>query len=629
MSRNRPKPTASFLSLILQLVLFAVVALVAFWPTTRLWGVHHLGYYPAGVRVTLLGLAALSFVPAIARVIYSLLLRIAGLLTAASRRATLVRVGTATAAFVLLIAFSAKTALLGDGDLQTKIWGGAAHHGTSFDDFMKITLGNIQQTFALGTNVAAYWVAKAGMVLGYDYPVSAILIFFALLGAVLLFVVIDFFRRSELDPAFAVVAMTAVLLTGAIQLFCGYVEVYVPIIVVAAVYLMTAATCLRTRRHLWVPPVMLALAAFMHVQALLLAPSLVVLIAGGVLRQRGARVVRALGIGVIAASVVGAFVLKFLPATSRFFLPMLGTTDAYGVLSADHALDMANALLLNFPVGVALAGAALARGGGTNAEPSTDEMWLRAFHVSLATAGLLFLVLFHPDLGMANDWDLYVLPVLCIAVPVLRAVGKKTAGLDRATAARLIVPAMALGVLIVVPWVGINASERRAVQRYEDVIANDRMSSAYGLEILASYYKGKGDIFAEIRTLESAISVSANPRYRFTLGLRYYHIGEHERAIETLSRCLVTKPDYHDARKFLMRMLFDMKRYDDLIPVAEGGARLQPREPDYPFYLGKAYAEAGRVPEALAALDRCRSLKMPARMRDEVDALTRALESTR
>ncbi|MDH5271418.1 MAG: hypothetical protein OEY32_16000, partial [Candidatus Krumholzibacteria bacterium] len=96
-----------------------VVAVAAFLPAVRLWGINHLAFLPLPFRIASLSLIALAFLPPVARGLYqggaTALERAAGLRTRPGAMVALVAI--AVASTVVFYSFRSATNLLGDGQL--------------------------------------------------------------------------------------------------------------------------------------------------------------------------------------------------------------------------------------------------------------------------------------------------------------------------------------------------------------------------------------------------------------------------------------------------------------------------------------------------------------------------------
>lgn len=623
-----PRSTITLVKL-LHFGLLVALAVSAFVPTSRLWGINHLFYYPTPVRVVAFAIVAAMFVPVVAEWVHSMLLRAAGAATASSR-GTVVAVIAAVAAFIAFNTIRCATFLLGDGALQADFWHELPlREGLTFGGYVELIRANFQQSLALGTNVLSFLSARTAVAAGAGDPLTGVFVLYAFLGSLLVFGLFQIVRRGRYETGFGVVVVGGALLSGAIQLFFGYVEVYVPMIFFSAVYLAAAFDTMRTGRRIWLPFVSLAAAVFLHVEALLLAPSFVVLVIAGVARGRHDTLLRRIGLVVASVSAAGAVVLRSIPVTSRFFLPLLTTDDSYGIVSATHMVDMANVMLLVFPAGVLVIGAA---GAGRATRDRTGDATAGArgaFSLALVSAGILFLLLFHPDLGMANDWDLYVLPVMCIAVPACEPFRRWLATLDRKQAGQLVVPALAISATIAVSWIGVNADEGRSVGRYRDVIANDRMSGAYALEILAMHERSRERRREAIDLWEQAYRRAHNPRYLVARAHDYYVLGDTLEMMYGLQNCVEDHPDYHIGRRAYLDALFKLKSYRELCRVSQDGVARFPEMPHYYFYLGICLAVQGKYEEAEAALEKSRELGAPDNILQAIDSVMADIEKAR
>jgi len=628
------------------------VAAASFLPGTRLWGVNHLAFYPVWLRLAALAVIALSFLPRAGRLVARLFDRFAG--TLEGRRRLLSAFAVAIAAFVLFVVFASATELLGDGLYTANNIERAAK--VDRDVFLKVLKdpdGIYPGTEILNLVVSRTALGKFGIP-----PLSSVRVLNALLGAILIFVVVAGSWPSGWGSRGMGTSLAAlVFLSGGMQIFFGYIEAYAPVIFFAGLYVWAAHRTFVRGASLWGPVGFAAAATAMHLLALLLLPSLVLLVLWVSLGRRLSNRFLAWA-GILGAATIGVpFLAVSVLGLKRFFLPLTG--DAYAVLSFPHLVGVANEMFLLFP-GIVVLGVLAAmilterfhapmqapgteRGSGPELDPAHDSGGVRALHrlasedpvflpslffaAFLAMPSLLFLFFFKPELGVARDWDLFAItgvgPLMLVATVLGSVDAKSPAG--RMTK-RFMPPILVMTAVLTASWVGINANPRRAAARFENILSYDTARAGYAYESLASFYKDRGDMTAETRALEKAVEASPNPRYLFTLGLRYYHIGEKEKAVATLDRCLRMRPKHERARQSLVQMLFFMERYEELVRVCEEGARLDPKLGDYPFFMGKAFAKLGRAAEARDAFDRCRSLKPPPEVAREIDEILRSAE---
>jgi hypothetical protein len=97
----------------------ALVAAAAFLPDVRLWSINHMAFLPLPVRVALLAVVALAFIPPVARWLYRAALAAAGRWAGLRQRNNALTVLTtiALAATVAFYQLHTATNLLGDGQL--------------------------------------------------------------------------------------------------------------------------------------------------------------------------------------------------------------------------------------------------------------------------------------------------------------------------------------------------------------------------------------------------------------------------------------------------------------------------------------------------------------------------------
>lgn len=627
---------AAYSSLVLFLLLLAAAS---FLPETRLWGVNHLAFYPVWLRLAALAVIALSFLPRAEKAVENLFDRFSG--TLEGRRRLLSAFAVAIAAFVLFVVFASATELLGDGLYTANNIERAAK--VDRDVFFKV-LKDPDPIYP-GTEMLNLTVSRMALARFGFPPLRTVSVMNALLGAILVFVVVAAGRRPGAAARGIDAQLVAlVFLSGGVQIFFGYIEAYAPLMFFAGLYVWAAHRTLARGASLWGPVIFAAAAVWMHLLGLLLVPSLVLLVFWVFFgRKFSTRFFHSSWI-LAAATVAIPFLVVDVAGLQRFFIPLAG--GAYAVLSLQHLADVINEMLLLFPGMIVLEIAAVmvliqtfgpelgARKDGVFdafARVDSERSLLPAvlfFAALLAIPSRLFLVFFKPELGVARDWDLFAVtgvgPLLFVTT-VLRSGDTRTPAGRAVTS--LLPPVLVMTAVLTAAWIGVNADPRRAAARFESILSYDTARAGYAYESLASLYKDRGDMSAEIHALEKAVEASPNPRYLFTLGLRYFHAGEREKAVATLDRCLRMRPKHDRARQSLIQMLYAMERDAEVLRVCEEGARIDSTQGYYPFFMGKAYARRGRTAEARAAFDRCRALEPPPEIVREIDDILRVVDN--
>jgi hypothetical protein len=639
----RPPGGLAFVAWTLLFLFWTLCAVASFLPNARLWGINHLAFYPWPVRAVALVVMAVSLLPTARRAVLRSLEGLSGLLAGRRR---LVASALAIVAFILFNAFASSTQLLGDGIyVENNVERAAKVDSETIAKVLKtpdpIYPGTEMLYLAL-TRVISNAVGVP--------PLDVLRVLIALLGALLVFIVAasrppgGASSKNGLVPATdATPWVVLAFLSGAVQIFFGYVEAYAPLMFFAALFLLFARGAIDGRAGLWAPVLFALVALGMHRMGLVLFPALGVLVlwvACG--RQKTARF--AWGAVVLAVGTIALPPLVVIAGDlGQYVLPMTTRSHAYAVLSAAHFVDVANEILLVFPGFFVLGTTAVLlerwkrsgfgeRGEDAGSGGSPDETTVGTkspgvlFGLFLGVPVLMFLLFFKPELGMGRDWDLFAMTSLAFWAPVSAVLERARTGVEtRAIVEIVLGPVLVMTAVLAIAWIGVNAHAGRSVARFESILKYDRTRAGYAYETLASYHHQKQDYPAEINALENAVAASRNPRYLLTLGIRYYDAGEKEEAVSTIRSSLQINPEYTDARKTLVQMLLVMGREDDMVEVGEEGARLAPGDPYYPFYLGMAYARQDRLDDARRAFQRCLELKPAPEIVREIDGILRAL----
>jgi tetratricopeptide (TPR) repeat protein len=603
--------------------LFAAVAVGAFNPHPLLWGVDHLAYYHPLIRLGALVLVAAAFLPGVGEWLYDRLDN-AVKWTARSRpRRFASAAAAALAALSVFIMFQSSTELLGDGQLlATRLTRTVESPDITPVDFTRTVLDD---STAPGAHLLAYLVAKT---FGGEDPLTAFRLLTAVLGCLFVFAVFWFtdprrsFAQTRTLPAVVLV------LSGSIELFFGYIETYVPMLVLSALYAATAIDSLRGRRHPVVPIACFVFAAALHYQALLLAPTLLYVLLSRAPTKRPRALAGAIG----GLTVIAAVIAARSPGSAVYFLPLVGKGSLPGIFSSRHIADISNQIVLVVPTipllsaaalsGMASRGSLSSRARSGDSDNRVEELEL-VFALLLFVPCAMFLFAFVPELGMARDWDLFVLPALGAAAPVFVLARR---ALDAADIRRHFVPAAALALAIVIPWVGVNADETKSVRRYERILSAGTIDSGYGYEILAMHHEDRGDFKSKAAAYDKAYTISKNPRHLVSACSARLRSGESDRAIETLRSYLRTNPEYDLAREVYLEGLLGTDQLSEVIRVSNEGITINPERHYYYYALGIAYALTGLPDKARKAFAECRALDPPSVMIDAIDDVLRELD---
>ncbi|MCK4774599.1 MAG: tetratricopeptide repeat protein [Candidatus Krumholzibacteria bacterium] len=602
---------------------FAVFAAASYRPDSRLWGVNHLAFFSPRIRLVVLGVTALFFVPPFAAVAWRGLLWLfrpffRGLESGVNAIAL-----SGVVALVVFAAFRSSTKLLGDGYFIAANFRGAADQGWSIRDyFEQVTLS--ERVYPV-TELINYFASSVGVRFGAS-PDGGMWILNCALGAAVLVGLLAAIRRTGWPDAVKLLILTLTLISGAIELFFGYIEHYTVAMALGVVYIATALRAVSGEGRVSTPGLVLLAGVLCHVQSLLLLPSYVWLVVWtvGFRRKPGGGIRITLAVGVSA--VIGTVAAFLTPALRRLFLPLFGgDKSGVGVISAVHLADVANEVLLLCPAWMLLAVLAVREFWSSGAEETVTYRNTYAFAWCLAIPAALFLLLFRPELGMARDWDLYCFTFFGLAAPGLLALVRHS---ERRFPPAVAAPAVAVCVALVVSWVGVNANPQRSAARYRAILEYDLTHSGYAYENLARFYEDNHQYTMQADALRSAYETSRNPRYLHNLGRVYYRTGDYETAADMLREYLDAKPQGDEARKLLLSILVKRGATDEMIEVALEGIENSPRIPDYHFYLGNAYLANGRTEEGLKAFESCSRLNPTSTMVQEMKRLTSQVRGT-
>jgi tetratricopeptide (TPR) repeat protein len=388
--------------------------------------------------------------------------------------------------------------------------------------------------------------------------------------------------------------LVLVFSSGAMQLFFGYVENYTLAFVAGMLYMAAGFGVVRGRTRLWVPVALFFVTAFCHVSGALLGASLAWLVMWRWTRMRSKRAARLFTPLLVLFAAAVAYGAGRHPTLGEYFLPLTADESGYGVLSADHLIDVANELFLLMPVFPVF----IIMGIPLRRHPS-DADWHFSLLALLPLA--IYLLFFNPVIGLSRDWDLFSV-VLWGILPLCVQVVRCAFASGRPVPHTVAIPAVAMALILTTSWIGVNASPRRSVERFQTVVAYQQHRLDYAYEILATTYHDQGRLADAIRAQETASSISQNPRHYFTLARYYAEYGDHDTSFQMLQTIVERHPRFRPARQELVAALFRRGRFTEVIAIAERGIQGNPEEPLYYYYAGMSLVRLGRIEEGRAAL---------------------------
>jgi tetratricopeptide (TPR) repeat protein len=331
---------------------------------------------------------------------------------------------------------------------------------------------------------------------------------------------------------------------GYVQLFFGYVENYTFYTLALGLYLLGAHRFLAGRAPLAVPGVALVTAAALHLSAMAMAPSFVVLVAAGLARpERRLGVLRDLAI-TASAFAAAAIVLALQSPGYRFDAALWSMTSQVGretvqiewgyLGSMIHVRDFLNEQLLIGPLGLFLFLPAALAALSTRARRESGVLF------SLATgAGYLAACWIAGDsnLGYSRNWDL-----LAPAGFVFTAAGLHLllrTRWSRDDLRRWLRVAALVSLFHTVPWIAMNTSFDYSFARLKSLPLGYGRTEA----IVGSWYFGMGDYDqASDWFRRSLAAYPANNVAAYYLGEIDMERGDYRAAIEYYALALRARP---------------------------------------------------------------------------------------
>ncbi|MEZ4651085.1 MAG: tetratricopeptide repeat protein [Candidatus Eisenbacteria bacterium] len=484
------------------LFLVAYVLLAFFWPDegfsgVRLWSatpLRELPSYVVGFPILFAGVAAyrVSRTP-----------KARGEVRVKPSRLSpekVLRIGTLATVVGLLTTFAAQYGLLGDNWLR--VTEALTGHGNGNERGAIAFYSALVTRFSDGTlSGAAEVFRNVGRVSGLIYAMCWVAITGTLQGS-------DDERRG---------ITTLAVFSGVFALFCGYLEIYAPLLALLVLVLVITLRAVRNSRLALLAPLLALGAAAFHLAALLWVPMAFVPLLARRITPTRSRILAATA----AAAVLGIGFALFLSRGHSLFL-RLTPTDArpYSLLSLSHLFDYANAQWLGSAPGVVLGGAglvALWRRREEDEDLVSTEGWVTLWAWILPAIGLF---VFNPVLGAA-DWDILSLSApfgLAFALAVRGSRGRAShLGLR---ASRALPFAAAVAVLVAPAWF-LLLNTHKSVEWTARLVEHDRadyyQTHPPALH-LAFLYQANGLTEEATRELERGRSAHPNDP-RFPLGL--------------------------------------------------------------------------------------------------------------
>ena len=417
----------------------------------------------------------------------------------------------------------------------------------------------------------------------------------------------------------------AVLLSqGYVELFCGYVENYAPVVLANGLVLLTGLRYARGQGSLLAAGAAVVLAVGFHFSAAALIPAWVLIALWGMVRapdRARARRDVALTLGLALALTVALTLIRpgYLMPRSLWDVSVLAVGgrqgDPHYLLSWNHLRDFVNEQVLSGPLGFVafLGGLAVTAARGSWRRPDV------AFAITAGLGCTVACVLAgDSNLGYARNWDLlapagviFIGAGLMLVRPLF----------DQARIWRqVLVLSVALSVFHTLPWILVNASESRGVRWFETLpLGRGRTESTIGLWYA---FRGRVDL-AEQWLGRSLDRNPSNTRAHYFLGELYLATGRPERACLAFQSALGLRPDKDEYRLELARALALTGRWTEARATIQPILQRDPARAAVWAFDGILLFGGGQVEEARAAIGQALRLEpgdsLYARVLTEID----------
>ena len=367
------------------------------------------------------------------------------------------------------------------------------------------------------------WITK--LVHPFDLLVPYLLA--GIISIALLVLVLFLFRRRETRAS---IWLASILFAGSAPalMFFGYVELYALQYVFTVGFFITGWRALRGRNGLWLPTLMLLLAAGAGSSSLIYLPAYVFLVLVARRQQAfgGKETWLALALSVVMILAMVVVYLVVGAAGNAYLIPLLpreqlleGTsfgTMHYTMFSGAHLLDICNALVLNAAAAVLILLVVLVSMRGKVQWTSTPIL----FAAIGVLAGIAMLFAGNTTFGLGRDWDLasiFAMPVLFLAFSAMMQLHE-----SKSLAMEYVLPLiLAFQFSFLLQWILVNHDGSAASDRMYSLV---RMNTGVvqpqdtynGLENLRKYYMNRKDKEGQARAITDMLGTGYQTMQTYT-----------------------------------------------------------------------------------------------------------------
>jgi len=359
-----------------------------------------------------------------------------------------------------------------------------------------------------------------------------------LCGGIFIFIVLVMVRSMPFTLLDKIFFFSALLFTGTIQLFCGYVESYSIAAVCLMAYYYSALHSVTNPRYLYFSSTVLGFSICVHPTSILLIPSFFYL---WLVSRKDANMKSSLA---LLSKIVLFFLIPIIGTISLFYYggrfslgelfeiyfresnilplksPEVPLFVSYSMFSPLHILDIINEYFLIAPVSAVVFYVFI--------------RWIfkkdLIIHYEIVFFGLIslsyfiFLLVFDMKKGAARDWDLFAPAAIPLTLLIMFIVLKTPDFRKRGICIMII----GYSIVHTVPWIGVNASTQLSLNRIKYLLDNSHWnyhSTADGYDELSSYYHHRSEFEMANEYAKLAYQTLQSDRYRENYASSLVNVG--------------------------------------------------------------------------------------------------------
>jgi len=552
---------------------------------SKLWGIHHLYFYPFYLALIFTLLILSVFIPKVNQIWLSLFQRTFGWIGRFLSNFNRHLIFGGASFFSLFIFWFLRTRLylFGDGYLKLKV----------------LPLGRLGMAEWLNDLVHLQLFYFLSPRIDWWSPALTYASISVLCGGLFVLVVLylsDLLGKNNFEKVFV---GSLIFSLASLELFFGYVEAYTIFTLALVTFIFLSVLYLKGKISFLLPLGALILTSLFHVFGLVFVPSFLYLLwqdkkPGGKYLLKSSHLwslISLVLVMILKAYQVFTFTSEF--HKKMIILPLFPTPEyEFTMFCWDHFTEFFNQLLLISPVGIILFLFFI-----KDSFKSKDKITI--FFLSGAIFSVVFVFVFNSLLGSA-DWDLRSFPgMFFVPLGAIMFISKATEWRGFKNYGLILV---LVSFFHLIPWILLHVDERRSVEHYKLVQLHDphpQDFTQYNAYKIARVLRmaGYGNE-AEFVFKDAIKEYPQDMRNYSNLGLLLVELKRYSEAEELFKEAIKIKPDYATAHNNLGTLLYNMKRLDEAEKAYKEALRIDPDVAGTHYSLGNLLSDLKRFPEA-------------------------------